>query len=97
MNRGNRSTANSEIEVKALAGVKFPPSKVNMPNEMTVTTTGMLFRMKPFNCQMRETLENNKLITKLDAYIIQMTTRSNYQQATAHNSLVACKNTAIIR
>ena len=51
MNSGKRSTANKERDVNALAGVKSPPSKVNIPNETTITTTGMLFRMKLFNCK----------------------------------------------
>lgn len=51
MKRGKRSTANKESDVNALAGVRFPPSKVNIPNEITVTKTGMLLRMNPFNCK----------------------------------------------
>lgn len=51
MKRGNRSTENRESDVKALAGVKSPPSKVNTPNEITVTKTGMLFSINEFNCQ----------------------------------------------
>jgi hypothetical protein len=51
MKRGNRSTANREREVKALAGVKSPPSNVNTPNEITVTKTGMLFSINELHCQ----------------------------------------------
>jgi len=51
MKRGNRSTANRESDVKALAGVKSPPSKVNTPNEITVTKTGMLFSINELHCQ----------------------------------------------
>lgn len=51
MKRGNRSTANRESDVKALAGVKSPPRNVKTPNETTVTRTGMLFSINPFNCQ----------------------------------------------
>jgi hypothetical protein len=51
MFKGNRSTVNSESDVNARAGVKFPPSKVNNPKEVTVTTTGMLFSIKLFNCK----------------------------------------------
>ena len=51
MFKGNRSTANRESDVNALAGVKSPPSKVNAPNEVTVTITGMLFRMKLLHCK----------------------------------------------
>lgn len=51
MKRGNRSTANRESDVKALAGVKSPPSKVKTPNEITVTKTGMLFSINELHCQ----------------------------------------------
>ena len=51
MKRGNRSTANRESDVKALAGVKFPPSKVKTPNDITVTKTGMLFSINALHCQ----------------------------------------------
>lgn len=54
MNSGNRRTAKRERDVNALAGVRSPPSKVNIPKEITVTTTGMLFSMKPFNCGKRQ-------------------------------------------
>lgn len=50
INRGKRSTANNESEVNALAGVKSPPSSVNIPKETTVTNTGILFSIKVFNC-----------------------------------------------
>ena len=53
MFKGNRSTAKRESDVNALAGVKSPPSKVNVPNETTVTTTGMLFSIKLLNCNKR--------------------------------------------
>lgn len=48
MNNGNRSTANSERDVNALAAVRSPPSKVNVPNEITITRTGILFSTKLF-------------------------------------------------
>jgi hypothetical protein len=51
MFKGNRSTVNKESDVNARAGVKFPPSKVNKPKEVTVTTTGMLFSIKLLNCK----------------------------------------------
>lgn len=51
MKRGKRKTANNDKDVKALAGVKSPPSKVNSPNETTITTTGMLLSMKLFSCK----------------------------------------------
>jgi len=51
MKRGNRSTTNRESDVKALAGVKSPPSNVNTPNEITVTKTGMLFSINELHCQ----------------------------------------------
>lgn len=51
MKSGKRSTANKERDVKALAGVRSPPSKVNTPNETTITKTGILFNMKLFNCR----------------------------------------------
>lgn len=49
MKRGKRNTANNDRDVNALAGVRSPPSRENTPNEMTITTTGILFRMKLFN------------------------------------------------
>jgi len=49
--RGNRSTANRESDVKALAGVKSPPSNVNTPNEITVTKTGMEFSINELHCK----------------------------------------------
>lgn len=51
MFKGNRRTAKRESEVNARAGVKSPPSKVNVPNETTVTITGMLFNMKLLHCK----------------------------------------------
>lgn len=51
MNRGNRNTANRESDVNALDGVKSPPRTVNNPKAATVTKTGMLFNIKPFNCK----------------------------------------------
>ena len=54
MNKGKRNTAKSERDVNALAGVKFPPSKVYTPNETTVTTTGMLFSINLLHCKTRE-------------------------------------------
>ena len=51
INRGNRRTANRESDVNALAGVRSPPSRVNIPNEITITTTGMLFSIKTLNCK----------------------------------------------
>lgn len=51
MNKGNLNTANSESDVNALAGVKSPPRKVYIANDITVTTTGILLRMKRFNCR----------------------------------------------
>lgn len=53
MYKGNRSIAKRESDVNALAGVRSPPSKVNNPNEVTVTTTGMLFSMKVLHCKTR--------------------------------------------
>lgn len=55
MNRGNLRTANSDRDVNALAGVRFPPSRVNIPNEITITTTGILLSMKLFNCKFTKT------------------------------------------
>lgn len=37
--------------MNALAGVRFPPSKVYNPKEITVTTTGMLFSINPLHCK----------------------------------------------
>lgn len=51
MFKGNRRTAKRESEVKARAGVRSPPNKVNIPNETTVTRTGMLFNMKLLHCK----------------------------------------------
>lgn len=51
MNKGKRSTENSERDVNALAGVRSPPSNENTPNETTVTRTGMLFSMNILNCR----------------------------------------------
>lgn len=51
MKSGKRKTANNERDVNARAGVKSPPSKVNIPNETTITTTGILFSIKLFNCK----------------------------------------------
>ena len=62
MNSGKRSTANREMAVKALAGVRSPPRKVNNPNETTVTTTGMLFSINPLHCKTREKVKNMKKI-----------------------------------
>lgn len=50
MFKGNLRIAKRESDEKALAAVKFPPSKVKPPNEITVTRTGMLFSMKLLNC-----------------------------------------------
>lgn len=60
MNRGKRSTANKESDVNALAGVRSPPSKVNIPNEITVTTTGILLSIKPLHCKIRRKI--NKML-----------------------------------
>ena len=54
MKRGKRSTANRDRDVNALAGVRFPPSKVYIPNEITVTITGMLFSMKLLHYKTRK-------------------------------------------
>ena len=54
MKRGKRSTANRDRDVNALAGVRFPPSKVYIPNEITVTIIGMLFSMKLLHCKTRK-------------------------------------------
>lgn len=51
MKSGNRSTENKERDVNALAGVRSPPSKVNIPNEITITKTGILFKRNMFNCK----------------------------------------------
>jgi hypothetical protein len=40
--------------VNALAGVNSPPSKVNIPKEVTVTRTGMLFSINLFSCNRRK-------------------------------------------
>lgn len=57
MFKGNLRTAKRESEVNALAGVKSPPSKVNAPNETTVTTTGMLFSIKLLNCNREQIIK----------------------------------------
>lgn len=49
MKSGNLSTAKRDREVKALAGVRYPPSRVYAPNDTTVTTTGMPFNIKVFH------------------------------------------------
>lgn len=49
MKSGKRNTANKDRAVNALAGVRSPPSRENTPNDITITTTGILFRMKLFN------------------------------------------------
>ena len=54
MNRGKRSTTNKESDVNALASVRSPPSKVNIPNETIVTNTKMMFNIKPLNCTLKE-------------------------------------------
>jgi hypothetical protein len=54
MKSGNLKTANNEREVNAFAGVKSPPSREYTPNETTVTTTGILFRIKLFSCNKQE-------------------------------------------
>lgn len=51
MFKGNRNTENRDSDVNARAGVKCPPSNVNTPKEVTVTTTGMLFSIKLLNCK----------------------------------------------
>lgn len=61
MNSGNLNTANKEREEKAFAGVNSPPSKVYTPKATTVTSTGILFRMKLLNCK-----NNNRLIHRLE-------------------------------
>jgi hypothetical protein len=48
------------MEVNALAGVRSPPSKVNIPNEITVTTTGKLFSINPLHCKTRERVRKMK-------------------------------------
>ena len=60
MNKGKRSTAKRERDVNALAGVKSPPSKVNKPNETTVTTTGMLFSIKLLHCKARDRIRRKE-------------------------------------
>lgn len=54
--KGNRSTAKRDNDVNALAGVKSPPRKVKAPNEITVTTTGMLFNTKLLNCKIENAI-----------------------------------------
>ena len=56
---GNLKTANNEREVNAFAGVKSPPRREYTPNETTVTTTGILFRIKLFSCN-KEAIDKNK-------------------------------------
>lgn len=51
MKRGKRKTANSESDVNAFAGVRSPPSSENTPKDITVTITGMLFRIKELHCK----------------------------------------------
>lgn len=62
MNRGKRRTANREIDVNAREGVRFPPSKVNTPNEITVTRTGILFSMKLLHCKIVESVRKKMFI-----------------------------------
>jgi hypothetical protein len=50
MNSGNLSTAKSEREVNAFAGVRSLPRSENMPKARIVTQTGMLFSKKLFTC-----------------------------------------------
>lgn len=57
MKSGNLKTANNEREVNAFAGVKSPPSREYTPNETTVTTTGILFRIKLFSCNKQENIK----------------------------------------
>ena len=61
MYKGYRSIAKRESDVNALAGVRSPPSKVNDPNEVTVTIIGMLFSMKVLHCEWGNKSGNNKL------------------------------------
>ena len=63
MFKGNRSTAKRESDVNALAGVNSPPRKVNTPNEVTVTTTGMLLSIKLFNCKTKTIDQRNYEVT----------------------------------
>ena len=51
---GYRSIAKRESVVNALAGVKSPPSNVKIPNDINVTTTGMLLKIKLLNCNARK-------------------------------------------
>lgn len=51
MKRGKRRTANREIDVNALAGVKSPPNKTNIPNEISATTIGRLLSINLLNCK----------------------------------------------
>ena len=71
MKRGKRSTANKESDVNALAGVKFPPSNVNIPKDITVTKTGMLFSMNPLHCKQKKSNKMLRIIilTKSIKYI----------------------------
>jgi hypothetical protein len=40
--------------VNAFAAVKSPPNREYTPNETTVTTTGILLRIKLFSCNKQE-------------------------------------------
>jgi hypothetical protein len=60
MKSGNLKTANNEREVNAFAGVKSPPSREYTPNETTVTTTGILFRIKLFSCNKQKKMIMSK-------------------------------------
>lgn len=53
MKSGKRRTANKESDVNAFAGVRSPPSKEKSPNETTITTTGILFKIKLLHCKTR--------------------------------------------
>lgn len=70
MNKGKRKTANNESDVNAFAGVKSPPSKENTPNDITVTTTGMLFRIKELNCKKKVTSKNSAIVTSKKMNIV---------------------------
>lgn len=60
MNRGKRNTANKERDVNAFEGVKSPPRRVNIPNEITVTREGMLFTINIFNCKKEDNVRNDQ-------------------------------------
>ena len=62
--------------MNALAGVNSPPSKVNIPKEVTVTRTGMLFNIKLFNC-------NGKKI------VIRKRTKKIHSRGEFHLSLIS--------